>query len=110
MKRSPADIIYSEDEKELAVIAKALSHPVRLQILKLLANQPCCFTGELTGMIPMAQSTISQHLKALLEAELIQGEINPPRVKYCLNRRNWEKANLLFEFFFNNALTPESNS
>ncbi len=110
MKRSTADIIYSEDEKELAVIAKALSHPVRLQILKLLVNQPCCFTGELTGMIPMAQSTISQHLKALLEAGLIQGEINPPRVKYCLNRRNWEKANLLFENFFYNALAPESKS
>lgn len=84
----------------MALFSKALSHPVRVQILKLLASQPCCFTGELTGIIPMAQSTISQHLKALLEAGLIQGEITPPRVKYCLNRESWERAGRLFNSFF----------
>jgi ArsR family transcriptional regulator, arsenate/arsenite/antimonite-responsive transcriptional repressor len=100
MKRTAADIAYTEQEQELATVAKALSHPVRLQILKLLSTQSCCFTGELTGIIPMAQSTISQHLKALLEAGLIQGEINPPRVKYCLNRENWERASRLFTNLF----------
>ena len=100
MQRTTADIAYTEDEKALAGFARALAHPVRLQILKLLASQSCCFTGELTSVIPMAQSTISQHLKALLEAGLIQGEINPPRVRYCLNRRNWEQASVLFEGFF----------
>ncbi|MBF0585965.1 winged helix-turn-helix transcriptional regulator [Prosthecochloris sp. N3] len=100
MKRTAADISYTEDEQDLALFAKALSHPVRVQILKLLSNQPCCFTGELTSIIPMAQSTISQHLKALLEAGLIQGEINPPRVKYCLNPQNWQRAATLFEALF----------
>jgi len=106
MKRTNAEIIYSTDEIDLAVFAKALGHPVRLQILKLLSEQSCCFTGELTSIIPMAQSTISQHLKALLEAGLIQGKINPPRVKYCLNRKNWEIARKLFMDLFKTVIVP----
>lgn len=100
MQRTLTEISYSIDEVTMAAIAKALSHPVRLKILKLLAGETCCFTGKLTEVIPMAQSTISQHLKALLEAGLIQGEINPPKVKYCINRENWKKAQVLFEQFF----------
>ncbi len=102
MQRTVTEISYQTDEVTMAAIAKALSHPVRLQILKLLAGETCCFTGELTEIIPMAQSTISQHLKALLEAGLIQGEINPPKVKYCINRLNWKKAQMLFGEFFAN--------
>jgi ArsR family transcriptional regulator len=100
MQRTLSDISYSTDEVTLAAIAKALSHPVRIKILRLLAGEACCFTGELTSLIPMAQSTISQHLKALLEAGLIQGEINPPKVKYCIHRENWAKAQALFGEFF----------
>ncbi|UWX57141.1 metalloregulator ArsR/SmtB family transcription factor [Chlorobaculum sp. MV4-Y] len=100
MQRTLTDISYTTDEITLAAIAKALSHPVRIKILRLLAGEACCFTGELTGLIPMAQSTISQHLKALLEAGLIQGEINPPKVKYCIHRENWAKAHALFGEFF----------
>ncbi|NTU53665.1 MAG: helix-turn-helix transcriptional regulator [Chlorobiaceae bacterium] len=100
MQRTLSDIGYTTDEIALASMAKALSHPVRIRILQLLAGETCCFTGELTGLIPMAQSTISQHLKALLEAGLIQGEINPPKVKYCIHRENWNKARTLFGEFF----------
>ena len=100
MQRSLSIIKYSENEASLAMVAKALSHPVRIRILQLLAEEACCFTGELTELIPMAQSTISQHLKALLEAGLIQGEINPPKVKYCINRSNWKVAQSLFGEFF----------
>lgn len=100
MQRTVKQVLYSEDEQEMAQFAKALGHPVRIKILKLLESQSCCFTGEMTAMIPMAQSTISQHLKALHEAGLIQGEINPPRVKYCVNRENWKKAKELFGRFF----------
>ncbi len=107
MKRTNAEITYSTGETDLAAFAKALGHPVRLQILKLLSEQSCCFTGELTSIIPMAQSTISQHLKALLEAGLIQGEINPPRVKYCLNRQKWETAKELFAGFFDTGTTGD---
>jgi predicted transcriptional regulator len=101
MQRTLSAVAYSSEEELLALIGKAFSHPVRIRILGLLASQACCFTGELTEIIPMAQSTISQHLKALLEAGLIQGEINPPKVKYCINRENWNRARVLFGEFFN---------
>ena len=100
MQRTLSVIEYGVDEEVMASIAKALSHPVRLKILKLLASHKCCFTGELTELIPMAQSTISQHLKALVEAGLIQGEINPPKVRYCINQEQWLKASTLFSRFF----------
>ncbi len=100
MKRSLSVVEYSGEEMVMASIAKAISHPVRIKILELLASQQCCFTGELTEIIPMAQSTISQHLKALLDAGLIQGEINPPKVRYCINVENWHKAHANFREFF----------
>jgi len=100
MQRTSTPLSYTEEEEALAAVAKALAHPVRVRILKLLAGQACCFTGELTGLIPMAQSTISQHLKALKEAGLIQGAIDPPKVKYCIDRERWAKAQELFGEFF----------
>ena len=100
MQRTLSIVEYSGEEESMALFAKALSHPVRIKILKLLDTQACCFTGELTEIIPMAQSTISQHLKALLEAGLIQGEINPPKVRYCIDRENWLKACAVFSGFF----------
>lgn len=87
-------------EQRLAKYARALGHPVRVQILNILNQQTCCFNGDLTEIIPLAQSTISQHLKALKEAGLIQGEIMPPKIKYCLNKDNWEEASQLFENLF----------
>lgn len=97
MSRTLAEIDYSVDEMKLASFAKALGHPVRIQIMKILTNQSCCYTGDLTEIIPLAQSTISQHLKALKDAGLIQGEIIPPKVKYCLNKENWPIAQTLFK-------------
>lgn len=99
MSRTLADITYSTDDMKMATFAKAMGHPVRVQILRLLNSQACCYTGDLTEQIPLAQSTISQHLKALKEAGLIQGEILPPKVKYCLNQENWLLAKkLLIDF------------
>ena len=97
MSRTLANVEYTADELKLAHFAKALGHPVRIQILKILINQSCCYTGDLTDTIPLAQSTISQHLKALKEAGLIQGEIMPPKVKYCLNKDNWPIVQSLFK-------------
>ena len=87
-------------QEELAKFAKALSHPTRLEILHLLSTQSCCFTGDLVEVLPISQSTVSQHLKELKKAGLIQGEINPPKIKYCINQENWRKAKLLFAAFF----------
>ncbi|MBL7962905.1 MAG: winged helix-turn-helix transcriptional regulator [Flavobacteriales bacterium] len=96
MLRTAIDIDYTEQEETVARYAKALGHPVRIRILKLLSDRACCYNGDLTEEIPMAQSTISQHLKALKDAGLIQGEILPPRVKYCINKANWQEAKNLF--------------
>ena len=69
MKRSLENIAYQEDTEALAKFAKALAHPTRIAILKHLENQSCCFTGDLVDVFPLAQSTISQHLKELKNAQ-----------------------------------------
>jgi DNA-binding transcriptional ArsR family regulator len=92
---------HTASDEQLAIYAKALAHPVRIQILRILNQQACCFTGDLTEIIPLAQSTISQHLKVLKDAGLIQGEIQTPRVRYCLNTDHWPEAKILFASLFN---------
>jgi ArsR family transcriptional regulator, arsenate/arsenite/antimonite-responsive transcriptional repressor len=100
MQRTNTEVNYTVKEEVLAKYAKALSHPVRIRILNFLESQACCFTGELTEEIPMAQSTISQHLKELKDAGLIQGDVMPPRVKYCINQKAWAEARKIFISFF----------
>ena len=100
MKRTLTDIDYLESTEQLARFAKALSHPTRIKILKLLEDQSCCFTGDLVEILPLSQSTVSQHLKELKEAGLIQGEIKPPKIQYCIDQKNWKKAQLLFNNLF----------
>jgi len=100
MKRSLEHINYSEETETLAKFAKALAHPTRIAILKHLEKQSCCFTGDLVDVLPLAQSTISQHLKELKNVGLIQGELKPPKIKYCINQENWKVAKSLFENFF----------
>lgn len=74
------------DEETLAAMAKALGHPIRVRIVRLLAERQACVTGDLVAELPLAQSTISEHLRILREAGLIQGEIEGPRTSYCVNR------------------------
>ena len=76
---------------DLSDIDKALSHPVRLYILKFLMKQACCYTGELTDILPFSRVTVSQHLKVLKDAGIIQGEIETPKVRYCLDPVGWQK-------------------
>lgn len=92
---------YSEHEKEMARFAKALAHPARIAILKLLAARNTCICNDMVKELPLAQATVSQHLKELKDAGLVQGNITPPSVKYCINRQNWELAKKMFEEFFN---------
>ncbi len=91
--------IISEKHKRMARYAKAMGHPVRMYVLDLLANQSCCYSGDLTEILPIAKSTMSQHLKELKSAGLIQGETELPRVKYCINREAWKEAQELFAQF-----------
>ncbi|MDY5969020.1 MAG: metalloregulator ArsR/SmtB family transcription factor [Bacteroidales bacterium] len=87
----------TEEQEQLARFAKALGHPIRIAILQLLAKQQCCYHGDMSEILPVAKSTLSQHLKELKEAGLIQGTITLPTVKYCINRQNWELAKSLFD-------------
>jgi ArsR family transcriptional regulator len=82
---STADEVDVIDDDSLAAMAKALGHPIRIRILRLLAERCTCATGELVTRLPLAQSTISEHLRILREAGLIQGEIEGPRTSYCIN-------------------------
>ena len=94
-------IVLPEEINELAQIAKVMGHPVRLYILKKLSQMnACCYSGDLVDELPVGRSTLSQHLKELKYAGLIQGETEPPYIKYCLNRENWNKAKVLFETLF----------
>jgi len=94
--------------REIARIAKALSHPVRVYILMKLAKMDsCCYSGDLVDELPIGRSTLSQHLKELKFSGLIQGEINPPFIKYCINRKNWEAAKELLNLFLNQENVQE---
>ena len=90
----------TKEQENIARIAKALAHPVRIAILQLLASEVCCYHGDMSEVIPVAKSTLSQHLKELREAGLIQGATTPPSVKYCINEVNWQVAKNLFVDFF----------
>jgi len=95
-------IEFTPDVIKMAKIAKALSHPVRVHIVKKLSGMnTCCYSGDLVEELPVGRSTLSQHLKELKYAGLIQGEINPPYIKYCINRENWEEARILMNDLFN---------
>jgi len=91
---------YKEEEIELARYAKALSHPARISIIKLLASMNTCFCGEIVEELPIAQATVSQHLKELKDSGLIQGSIEPPKIRYCIEPENWNKARALFSDFW----------
>jgi ArsR family transcriptional regulator, arsenate/arsenite/antimonite-responsive transcriptional repressor len=94
------DIIL-EEQKKMARYAKAMGHPIRVYVLQLLSSQSCCYSGDLSEELPIAKSTLSQHLKELKDAGLIQGETEAPKIKYCLNKENWEEAKQLFTKFLN---------
>jgi ArsR family transcriptional regulator, arsenate/arsenite/antimonite-responsive transcriptional repressor len=90
-----------QELQEIARFAKAMSHPVRVYILKKLSHlDACCYSGDLVDELPVGRSSLSQHLKELKHAGLIQGEIEAPFIKYCLNKENWEKLKEAFAHYF----------
>lgn len=78
-------VVSSDGDDELARLAWAVAHPARVRLLKLLIARGACVCGELVEAMPLAQSTVSQHLKVLKQAGLVQGEIDGPRVCYCVD-------------------------
>lgn len=90
---------YTTEQEQIARFAKAMGHPARMAILAFLAKQESCFFGDIHEELPIAKATVSQHLKELKDAGLIQGEIETPKVRYCINQENWELARKLFAAF-----------
>jgi ArsR family transcriptional regulator, arsenate/arsenite/antimonite-responsive transcriptional repressor len=92
---------FTQKEQDLAEFAKALAHPARIAILKILAQHNECICGEIVEVLPLAQSTVSQHLKELKNAGLINGTVDGPRSCYCINWKAFEKFRDEFSFLFN---------
>ena len=100
----PNTTTFTEEQVSIARIANALSHPVRIAILQLLSSQSCCYHGDMAEELPIARSTLSQHLTVLKEAGLIQGDVHPPKVKYCIHQENFKKARVELLSFFDTEL------
>jgi len=90
---------FTVEQEQIARYAKAMSHPVRVFILDFLAKKQCCYSGDMAEELPIARSTLSEHLKELKKSGLIQGEINAPYIKYCINTEHWARAKSLFGSF-----------
>jgi len=100
--------LYSDEELQIAKYAKALSHPARVAILKLLYRKQVCICGDIVDEIPLSQSTVSQHLKELKDAGLVKGDIDGVKVCYCINEDEWNNArryfsNMLGEYTVTNS-------
>ncbi len=95
---------HSMQQEQLARFAKALGHPIRVAILHFLIQQKTCYFGQIHEELPIAKATVSQHLKELKDAGLIQGEVEAPKVRYCINKTNWKLAAMLFESFWQQDL------
>lgn len=100
---------YSIRQEQLSRFAKALGHPARIAILQFLAKQETCYFGDINEELPISKATVSQHLKELKNAGLIQGEVEAPKVKYCINKDNWLLAKDLFGGFFGQCLCKKES-
>lgn len=92
---------FTQEEIWLADVAKSLSHPARIKILKMLNEMNSCMVGSLVDKLPLAQATVSQHLKELKRVGLIDGEIDGPKVCYCVNNKTLAKAKNALDKLFN---------
>ncbi|HHG83707.1 MAG TPA: ArsR family transcriptional regulator [Bacteroidetes bacterium] len=99
---------FSPEAMRLAEVAKALAHPARIAILQYLVEQNSCVCGAIVDALPLSQATVSQHLKVLKAAGFVQGNIDGPRVCYCLSPENLAQAQADLNSFFQAACQPQS--
>ena len=83
---------FTESQNQVAELAKAMAHPARVAILEHLIKTDACVCGDLVDVLPLAQATVSQHLRALKDAKLIKGNIQGTSVCYCLDKEQWTKC------------------
>lgn len=104
----PKTALFPDDLAQLAVCAKALAHPARLAILQTLSARGTCICGEVVEVLPLAQATVSQHLKALSEAGLVRGTVDGPRTCYCIDADAVHTLRERFRIFFEALGGPDS--
>jgi predicted transcriptional regulator len=92
--------LFTKEQNELALMAKAIAHPARIAILQYLVRKNACVCGDLVEELGLAQATTSQHLKELKNAGIIQGTVEGVSVCYCINPKVWNEYNALFSNFF----------
>ena len=98
---------FTEEQNQLASIAKSLGHPARIAILQTLAKRNTCVCGDIVDELPLSQSTISQHLAELKRVGLITGTINGPSICYCIDQKAWESAKIIISQFMNVSVAAE---
>ncbi len=96
--------VFEDQDQQIARFAKGIAHPARVAILRYLAQQNTCVCGDIVEELPLSQSTVSQHLRELKQCGLIQGTIDGPRVCYCIDPENFQKARQLLGDFFEQAI------
>lgn len=101
---------FKTEEKRIAQFCKALAHPARVAIVNFLIKEKECICREVVDELPLSQSTVSQHLKELKNAGLIKGEIDGPRVCYCIDSEKWTEAKKYMHIFFSQNLTEQKKS
>jgi ArsR family transcriptional regulator, arsenate/arsenite/antimonite-responsive transcriptional repressor len=94
---------FNGSQNRLADLAKALAHPARIAILQFLATRDLCMCGDIVEELPLSQATVSQHLAELKNAGLIKGEIDGPKVCYCIDQKAWREAKQLLAQFLTDA-------
>lgn len=99
---------FSVKDNRIAAYAKALSHPARVAILKLLLKRRACICGDIVDELPLSQSTVSQHLKELKSAGLIKGDIDGVKICYCVDEVEWEKARQMLGDLFQMSAAKNS--
>jgi len=94
---------FTAKQNRIAGVAKALAHPARVAILEFLAGQDACVCGDIVEELPLSQATVSQHLAELKRIGLIKGEIEGPRVCYCIDKKAWDEAKQLLSQFLSDV-------
>jgi DNA-binding transcriptional ArsR family regulator len=92
--------LFKKKQNRLAILAKAFNHPARIAILEYLLSNQTCICNDLVSVLPLSQSTITQHLKELKQVGIIKGEVEGPKVNYCIDEKVWEEATGAFMNMF----------
>lgn len=96
--------LFKKSENRIATLAKAFDHPARVAIIQYLLSNQTCVTGDLLDALPLSQSTVNQHLKELKSIGIIKGEVEGPKVNYCIDENVWEEARDIFMNLFSQFL------